>query len=60
MNAAREQAPNPGKCQGPVARECLLCFLKKRQEEQGVAGKEVSELWAYGHYRDSTAWTCCH
>lgn len=49
MSTARAQALSPGKCQGPVARERLLCLRgEKRQKEQGVgsrvAGNDVSEL----------------
>lgn len=57
VSAARELVLNHGKCQGPVAREHLC--LKKKREAMGstVAGGEVRELWACGHYRDSAAST---
>lgn len=63
MSTAREPVLSPGACQGPVVRERWLCLKGKRPQEQGVgsrvAGNDVGELWACGHYRDSASALFC-
>lgn len=43
VSAAREQVLSPGKRQGPVVRECLLC-LRKKGKKSRVLGAEWLEM----------------